>query len=67
MTKPSKIQQAEIRKVIANFEKDGSSDYRRMEAELQAVLGAKPDNTFTWHCVNKVETKTMVVDFSWLD
>lgn len=62
----SKATQVKVLKLISDFELDGSSDYARMSASLIG-LGLRPDNKFTWACINKVKAVDVSYDTDFLE
>ena len=62
--------QKQIKKLVKNFELDGSSDYKRMEAEVTSIIGQVPDNDTVWGLVRKASKKAkkdkVTLDLSFL-
>lgn len=56
--------QKAIRKLVEEFECDGSSDYARMDQKVQEVTGLRLDNKSLWALVNKAKGQVERVSFT---
>lgn len=56
--------QAAIRKIVDEFECDGSTDYARMDQKIQDVTGLRLDNKSLWALINKAKGITERVSFT---
>lgn len=60
----NKQMQAAVKKVVDNFDVDGSSDYSRMDQQITAALGQRLDNKSLWALVNKATGSVERVSFT---
>ena len=56
--------QAAIRKIVDEFEVNGSDDYRRMDQQIQDVTGLRLDNKSLWALINKAKGQVERVSFT---
>ena len=56
--------QAAIRKIVDEFEINGSDDYRRMDQKVQEVTGLRLDNKSLWALINKAKGQVERVSFT---
>ena len=62
MTK--KQQQAAVKAIVDGFVVDGTSDYKRMSAEVLSSTGLKLDNKSVWALIRRAEGTTERVSFT---
>ena len=56
--------QKAIRKIVDDFEFNGSDDYRRMDLMVQNVTGLRLDNKSLWALINKAKGQVERVSFT---
>ena len=56
--------QKAIRKIVDDFEVNGSDDYRRMDLMVQDVTGLRLDNKSLWALINKAKGQVERVSFT---
>ena len=60
----NKQMQEAIRKIVNTFECDGSSDYTRMDQQVQNVTGLRLDNKSLWALINRAKGTVERVSFT---
>ena len=56
--------QKAIRKIVDDFEFNGSDDYRRMDQQVQNATGLRLDNRSLWALLNRAKGKVRRVSFT---
>ena len=56
--------QKAIRKIVDDFEFNGSDDYRRMDLMVQNATGLRLDNKSLWALINRAKGSTERVSFT---
>lgn len=56
--------QAAVKKVVDNFNVDGSTDYTRMDMAIQEATGCRFDNKSLWALVNRAQSSVERISFS---
>lgn len=63
-SKSEKQLQKAVKKIVEDFELNGSDDYRRMEAAVYESTGLRLDNKSVWSLIRRVEGGTSRVSFT---
>ncbi len=65
MTNMTKKQlQAAVKKVVDNFDVDGSTDYTRMDMAIQEAVGLRFDNKSIWGLVDRARASVERISFT---
>ena len=64
MAMTQKQLQATIKKIVDNFECDGTSDYTRMDAAVFEATSLRLDNKSLWALVNRAKAQIERVSFT---